>query len=120
MTKFRTYRTIENDVWKVTFINDSMSEADRDLMEKFGEPEINLGGTYGSSPNQFTLPDKYAKIRSDFPYTAEFDANDTPFDTNTGTKVSSYETGVITKITDALTTLRTNSDSFTGEQVYNL
>lgn len=119
----RVYRAIDNDVWKLTFLNDplELSEDDKKRMKKFGEPEINLGGTFlEDTDDEFVLPNKYVKIRSDFPYTAEFDIRDTQFAENTSTKVTAYQTEIITRLTDAIEGLRDQTDTFTGEFTYNL
>lgn len=122
MALIRVYQTIENDIWKLTFVNDisELTESDKSLMRKFGEPQINVGGTFGSDDDAFTLPDKYIKIRSDLPYTQEFDSRDTTFDTDTSIKVLSYRDAIVTEITTAFTTLRDMEDTFTGEHVYNI
>ena len=123
MALIRVFQAIDNDVWKVTFHNDPMelSEDDKKRMRKFGEPEIDLGGTFlEGTGDEFLLPVKKAKSRADFPYTAEFDSRDEPFDTNTSTKVVAYRTEILARITTALETLRDQTDTFTGELTYNL
>lgn len=120
--KLRVFQTIENDVYVLTFVNDpeAISNQDRDAMQKFGEPEIDLGGAFGSSPNNYTLPNELVKIRSDFPVRKEFDSRQTPFNTNTVTKVTAYRDAIVTKFTDAVTALRAEADSFTKESVFNI
>lgn len=123
MALLRIFQKIENDVWTLTFVNDpvELSENDKSLMQRFGEPEIEVGGTYlTGDPNEFTLPTEQVKIRSDFPFTAEFDSKGAPFDTATQIKVLAYRDDIVSRFTDALTTLRAMTDTFTGEQVYNI
>ena len=123
MALIRVFQDIDNDVWSLTFVNDQnyLSQADKKAMQQFGEPEIDLGGTFlAETDNEFTLPAKKAKIRSDFPYTQTFDSRDEAFTENTSTKVLAYRDEIITRVTDALTALREESDSFTGEHVYNI
>lgn len=123
MAKLRVYQTIDNEVYQLRFENDAkaLSRQDADLMEKFGEPEINIGGTFlPSTINQFILPDKFLKVRADFPFLQEFDSRQTPFDTNTVTKVQGYRDEIRTRFSDAFTDLRANGDTFSGEQVYNI
>lgn len=191
MAKLRTYKAINNDVYTINFVvdADALSTSDKNLMNKFGEPEINVGGTfiggaigtavlssgsvasitivsggnsypsapavtfssgsaagtavltngavtsvtitnggsgYGSTPptvtftapaNQFILPDEYVKIRSGFPIQKEFDSTAPPFDTNTLVKVNAYKDHIQTLWTAAITNLRTQVDSFTGEEI---
>jgi glutathionyl-hydroquinone reductase len=123
MALIRVYQKIENDVWKVTFVNDpeQLSEADKNLMRKLGEPEVNVGGVIpGEGDDSFTLDDKYIKIKSGLPYTAEFDSKDAPFDTNTQQKVENYREEIISRISTAFDDLRTFSDTFSGEKTYNI
>ena len=123
MALLRTKRCIDNDVYKITFINDPeyLSEGDKKLMRKFGEPEIDLGGVFlEDTGNEYELPEKKAKIRADFPYTAEFDSRDADFEDNTLTKVLAYETEIVARFTTALEDLRDNTDTFTAEKTYNI
>lgn len=122
MAKLRVFKTIENDVYIMRFENDpvALSQQDKMLMQRFGEPTINVGGTFGTTPNDFTFPDEYVRIRSDFPYTRTFDSKGTPFDTNILVKTASYETAITTAFTDAFTTLRANNDAYTGEVITNV
>lgn len=123
MAKLRVFQSIENDVWELLFNNDisELSQQDAALMQKYGEPEINVGGTFlALTANEFTLPDEFVKVRSDFPIRKTFDSRAEPFDTNTQIKVEGYRDEVVTRFTDAFTTLRANSDSFTKEIVYNI
>lgn len=123
MALVRVFPKISNAVWSLTFVNDqtALSEGDKILMQQFGEPEIDLGGTFlDNTANEFTLPTKKAKIRSDFPFTQNFDSRDSAFETNTKVKVEGYRDEIILRITNAFTTLRTNVDTFTGEKTYNI
>lgn len=122
MAKFRIFKSIDNNVYKAEFVNDmtGFSEADKLLIQKFGEPEINMGGTFltGTS-NEYTLPDSYARIRSDFPQTIEMDAKAAPFDTETLTKVNAYVDGIVEKLSTTMSAFRAAhpSDTYTGEVV---
>ncbi len=123
MALIRVHQAIKNSIWSVTFVNDieKLSEADKQAMQNFGEPEIDLGGTFlEDTANEFTLPAKKAKIRSDFPFTQTFDAKSSDFETNTKTKVEAYRTEIISRITTALEELRAEEDSFTGEFTFNI
>lgn len=194
MAILRTFKSIENDLYILQFVNDTdaLGEEDKKRMRKFGEPEINLGGTfiggatgfavlstgtvgsvvittggngyqtapavtftaptsgttaqgtavitngvvtsvtittagsgYGSTAptvtfatptDNFSLPNEFVKVRSGFPVRREFDSTAAPFDTNTNIKVSAYKAEIQRRFTAAFTTLRTLSDTFTGEE----
>jgi hypothetical protein len=75
-----------------------------------------------SDPNEFTLPDKYIKIRSGLPYTQEFDSRGTVgiFATNTQEKAEAYQEAFIARYTAAFSALRANADTFTGEYIENI
>ncbi len=123
MAKLRVYQSIENEVYRLRFENDASALAQQDLMlmEKFGEPEINIGGTFlEETEDSFILPDQYVKVRSGFPFLQEFDSRSDPFATNTVVKVTAYRDELRTRFSDAFTALRANGDTFTGEQVYNI
>lgn len=116
-------RTIENDIWKINFSVDvlSLSENDKDLMRKFGEPQINIGGTYlAETLNEYTLPDKYIRVRSDLPYTQEFDSKSPDFESNTQIKAVAFQDAFTEAYEIAFIDLRTNADTFTGEYLVNI
>ena len=116
-------RSIENDIWKINFSLDAVTlpESYKELMRKFGEPTINIGGTFLSgSPDQYVLPDKYIRIRSDLPFTQDFDSKSTDFETNTQTKALAFQDTFVSNFTDAIETLRANADTFTGEYLENI
>jgi len=109
-------RSIDNDIWKITFRLDpaNFSELDEQLIARFGEPEINVGGVVGglaiqNGETSYTLPEKYIKIRSGLPYTQELDSRKAPFDTYTRKKAEAYQSAFITRYNQALADLRANS-----------
>ena len=116
-------RSIDNDIWKINFSLDlaSLAESDKDLMRKFGEPQINIGGVFlEDTLNEYTLADQYIKVRSDLPYTQEFDSKSPDFTTNTQTKVVAFQTNFTTLYADAFVALRAKADTFTGEYLVNI
>ncbi len=122
-------RYIENDVWKLTFTLDvtSLPESDKELMRKFGEPQINVGVTLLSgTENELILPDKYIRVRSSLPYTQEFDSKSLPNETEADRKAAAaaqalaFQTYFVETYEDAFAALRSNADSFTGEYIVNV
>lgn len=123
MAKLRIFNTIDNDVYSVQIDQDrtALSDTDKTFIKKFGEPTVNLGGTFlPDSGNTYTLPAQYVKVVSGLPVTMKFDSTTAPFNTATVTKVNQFVTDTITKFTDAFTTLRANTDTFSGEIVSNI
>ena len=117
-------RAIANDVFKITFSLDvnSLPENDKELIRKFGEPQINIGGEYlPGTDNVFTLPDKFLRIRSDLPYTQEFDAKSNLLGfASTEAQAYAFQDAFISNYIGAFETLRDNADTFTGETIQNI
>lgn len=116
-------RTIENDVWKLNFSLDSssVSEYDRELIRKFGEPQINVGGVFlAESDDEYSLPDKYIRVRTDLPYTQEFDSKSPDYSENTQTKALAFQQAFVEKYSQAFEDLRNNPDTFSGEYIENI
>ena len=116
-------RSIDNEVWKINFTLDvaSIPESDKELMRKFGEPEINVGGTFiVAEVGDFTLPDKYIKVKSGLPFLQEFDSKSPDFLTGVKEKALAFEEEFIVRYTQAFTDLRSSEDTFTGERIENI
>jgi len=116
-------RDIENEVWKLTFSIDSLklSESDKNLMAKFGEPSINVGGVFLSGGNDsYTLPDRYVRVRTDLPFTQSFDSTTSPFNLNTLVKAQAFQDTFVARYTAAFVELRSKADAFTGEYLFNV
>lgn len=121
--QFKVIQAISNNVWSLLFINilEELSENDRQLMLKFGEPLINVGGVFLSdTSDQFSFPNEYIKLRKDFPYKRNFDSRDAPFDTNLLTKVEAYREAILARVVTGIAQLRLNNDTFTGERVISI
>jgi hypothetical protein len=117
-------RSIDNDIWKINFSLDALtlSESDKELMRKFGEPTINVGGVYSSSSPvwEYTVPDKFLRVRTDLPYTQEFDSKSADFAEHTKEKALAFQTEFVSRYAAAFVALRTNADTFTGEAIENI
>lgn len=53
--KIRIFKKLVDGVFHVRVQTEDWSERDRCLMVKYGEPELNLGGTFVHEDVQFTL-----------------------------------------------------------------
>lgn len=122
-TILKISRSISNDVWKIVFDLDKekLSVSDKELIAKFGEPTINTGGTFlEDTENSYNLPNKYIRIKTDLPFVQTFDSTSAPFDTATLIKAQAFQDAFVAKYTQALSDLRNNADTFTGEYLVNL
>ena len=112
--KLRQFTALNNDVFTVTLITEDWSQNDVQLMEKFGEPQIDLGGTFTGTPS-YTLPTNLKNIMTESPFVQGFDYRD--FTTTTQARAALWATTMTTRIQAAVSTLRGNTDTFTGESV---
>lgn len=122
MAKFRIYQSIENNenVLLLTVDQATISSTDRELIAKFGEPEINVGGEiYADNGTTLllTLPDEYIKIISGLPHKILIDSSVEPWDTDTANKLTSYRKRLQDRQVAAMTALRANTDNYTNEYI---
>lgn len=115
--KIRTFYMLVNDVYSISVYTEDWSEGDRKLMEKFGEPQIDLGGSFGSGPTAYTLPNRLASILSNSPFTQSFDARDYLTTPTAEERADIWATEIATRLTSAVTTLRANDDDYSRETV---
>lgn len=117
-------RNIENDVFKLQFSLDltSLPESDKELMRKFGEPLINIGGVFlEDTDNSFSLPEKYIRVKSDLPYVQEFDAKSNVLGfVSTQAQAEGFQEAFVDRYQTALSELRSLQDNFTGEFTVNI
>lgn len=117
-------RTLENDVFKINFALDisSLPESDKELIKKFGEPQIDIGGVYlEDTDNEFTLPSKFIRVRSDLPFVQEFDAKSNLLGfASSQAQAIAFQTEFVTRYQEAFTVLRSNPDTFSGEFIQNI
>jgi hypothetical protein len=110
--KLRKHFKLEGDIYKVTLVTEDWSELDMELMAKYGEPEIDLGGDF--TVPTFSLPNDLRSVMSASPFTERFDKDD---NADAEDRAGSWETAISARITTAMATLRANTDSFTKEEV---
>jgi hypothetical protein len=115
--KIRTFYRLENDVYSVSIYIQDWSEGDKNLMQEFGEPQIDLGGTFGTGPNTFTLPNRLASILTNSPFTQNFDSRDYPTTPTAEDCANTWATTIASRLASAVTTLRANVDDYSRETV---
>lgn len=78
--KKRVLRDMDNGVYRIILLTEDWSEGDCDLIARFGEPEINVGGEViyivSGETKTKTLGDEYVRLLRGFPYQRGFDARD--------------------------------------------
>lgn len=80
--KIRIIKKLTDNVFDVRVYTEDWSANDRELMIKYGEPEINVGGVVSyhsdATDEQASLQfdDAYERIMTESPFTRKFDARD--------------------------------------------
>lgn len=128
MIKIRASQFFENGVYKIRFYNDFTAPPTDELklFTKFGEPLINVGGTFLlGEPEEFTFPDRFIKVYTGLPYQREVDPTVAPFNVDaaqTELQLNEYRDVIIDRITTAYTELRTkgDDDTYSRDNVYTI
>jgi len=114
--KIRTFYILENDVYQVSLQTEDWNERDVQLMERFGEPEIDLGGDFYVDPmyDPFVLTTNLVRIKSESPFVERFDIRDYA---DSEDRADAWADEIEVRIRAAIVTLRANDDDFTREEV---
>lgn len=94
-------------------ISTSGTEQELALVEKFGEPTVNIGGSF-TGPPSFSEPDSFKKIFNGFPRSFSKDADG---DVLAKEKVVEWSDELVDRLTDAITDLRGQTDDFSKETI---
>ena len=120
--KIRVFSNLCNGVYRIIINTEDWSQGDLDLMFKYGEPELNVGGsvTYdiNNSNSIKTFGDEYIKLFHGFPYARNFDSRD--YNKNVDEAISigtAWKNSVLTKIDGAIRTLRDKTQILPTEEI---
>lgn len=128
--KIRVIKRLVDSVFEVRIQTEDWSELDRELMVKFGEPEINLGGSIpyattaqakaASAPSDtsVTYDDVYVRIMTESPFTRKFDSRD--FGGSIDDAAAAAASWIFTieaRILEKVRYLRENDMFFTTEEI---
>lgn len=114
--KARTFKFVENGVYKVSIYTEDWSEHDVGLMVKYSEPEMDVGGDFTGAVT-FELPNRLVRIRNESPFTVSFDSRDSA---EAEDRADVWALTVLARLDTAVTTLRANVDEFSSESVTNI
>lgn len=109
--KITIFKYIENDVFKSKIVASDYSQSELEKMAAFGEPEINLGGSF-TGPPAFTIPDTYARIKTGIPFMGQFDTRDYA---DAEDRANVWTNEVVIRLKSAISALRAETDAYTGE-----
>lgn len=78
--KKRVFSEMDNMVYRVVVDTEDWSQGDIELMDQFGEPEVNVGGSvkymFRGEQREMDIGDQYVRLLHGFPYARGFDARD--------------------------------------------
>lgn len=120
--KIRIFYRLENGVYRVSVCTEDWSENDVQLMEKYGEPEIDIGGDFHLEPNDsepldLFLPESHRRVKTESPITMSFDSRDM---SHAKDFANAWADRISEAISSAFSSLHSHSDGFTRETVRTL
>ena len=122
--KMRIFSQLEAGIYRIVIHTEDWSQRDIQLMEKYGEPEIDVGGIidgeHGSGSgdvSSFTLDSKLYGIKTGSPFSADFDSRDYA---DAGARALLWRDEIQRRITEAVLELREQDDDFTDERVVSV
>ena len=119
--KINTTISVINNRYRVSIRTYDPTSLENDLLHEYGEPLVEVGGNVTGSATRegesatnvdFDLPTEQRRMITDFPLTRYFDLED---DSDADVKAKVYAGEIETRITSALSTLKSNTSDFTGE-----
>lgn len=114
--KARIFKDISNGLYSARINIEDVSQLDTQLIQKYGEPSIDLGGDF-TGPPVFSLPSRLAGIVSDQPHAQSFDVRDFA---DAEDRADVWTTEVVARMVAAMVALRANVDTFTEEEVVTI
>lgn len=119
--KKRIFSGMDDAVFRVTIETEDWSEGDLELINQFGEPEVNVGGEvqylFEDEQKVKTFGEEYVRILDGFPYSRGFDSRDYE---STGEAVAvgcAWKELVLGRIDAAVRALRGNVSPLPTEEV---
>ena len=78
--KKRVLRDMDNAVYRIVISTEDWSQGDMELMARFGEPEIDVGGEiqylFREEAKTKTFGNEFIRLMHGFPYSRGFDSRD--------------------------------------------
>ena len=129
--KIRSLMNMDCGVYRIVLNTCDWSQGDIDLMEQFGEPEVDLGGEIcyipadgddessgGSDPvNTKVFGKEYVRVLHGFPYSRGFDSRDYGSVASAVSAGNAWKDSVCGKIRAAVVELRSNAVPLPTEEI---
>ena len=135
--KTRVFMEMEDAVYRIVICTEDWSHGDIELMDQFGEPEINIGGSVDymldGEVKVKEFGDEFVRVLHGFPYSRGFDSRDygelgsgtssdpsTPFEDRVAEAVAvgnAWKDQVLIRLNNAVRDLRSNRAPLPTEEV---
>lgn len=119
--KKRVFMNMDDAVFRIVVETEDWSEGDVELMDQYGEPEVNVGGTleYEFDGEQKTkeFGDQYVRILHGFPYSIGFDSRDYASYAEAKAVGCAWKDEILRRIDQKVTALRENVAQLPTEEV---
>ena len=135
--KKRVFSEMDDAVYRIVIDTEDWSQGDIELMDQFGEPEINVGGSvdymFNDEVKTKEFGDEFVRVLHGFPYSRGFDSRDygetgssgssdpvTPLEDRVAEAVaagSAWKDQVLRRLDNAVRDLRSNHTPLPTEEV---
>lgn len=119
--KKRIFSGMDDAVFRVTIETEDWSEGDIELINQFGEPEVNVGGEvhylFEDEQKVKTFGEEYVRILDGFPYSRGFDSRDYESTWEAVSVGCAWKELVLGRIDAAVRALRENVSPLPTEEV---
>jgi len=119
--KKRVLRDMDNAVYRIVISTEDWSQGDMELMARFGEPEVDLGGEieylYDGVAKTKDFGHEFMRIMHGFPYAKGFDSRDYGSYEEAVAIGVAWKEKVLERIDTAVLNLRSKSTTLPTEEV---
>lgn len=122
--KKRVFRDMDNAVYRIIINTEDWSQGDLELMARFGEPEVDVGGEirylYNDEQKTKTLGSQLVRVLHGFPFTMGFDSRDYESTEEAVAVGVAWKEKVLERIDSVIVNLRAMSAPLPTEEVSEL
>lgn len=122
--KIRVFMNMDDAVFRVAVNTEDWSEGDLDLMDQFGEPEVNVGGlldySHDGEGGSVELGDEFVRVLHGFPYARLFDSRDYGSTGKAEAVGKAWKDMVLSRIESVVEDLRAMRNPLPTEEVHEI